>query len=133
MAGDKLTSGEVNDRVETCFKLRYSEYFKQREWIKYCHEQYGDKSEKQYHQYWLKSKDLYQDSWRDKLSKQLDPAVNTLIELMASDDEKIRQRAIDQVFRYTGEEEVKVAISGEMSIKLNWGDIETEETESTDI
>lgn len=122
MSGIKLTSGEVNERVEQCFDLRYKQGKKQKEWIKYCHETYGDKSEKQYHQYWIKSKDLYQESWREKLSKQLDPAVNTLIELMASDDEKIRQRAIDQVFRYTGEEEVKVAINGEMSVKLSWGD-----------
>ena len=122
MAGIKLTDGEVNQRVEQCFNLRYSEGYKQKQWIKYCHETYGDKSEKQYHQYWIKSKDLYNESWREKLSKQLDPAVNELIRLLASDDEKIRQRAIDQVMKYNGEDEIKVAISGEMDIKLNWGD-----------
>ena len=130
MSGIKLTSGEVNERVEQCFKLRYSEYFKQREWIKYCHETYGDKSEKQYHQYWIKSKDLYNESWRDKLNKQLDPAVNELIRLLASDDEKIRQRAIDQIMKYNGEDEIKVALTGQMDINLNWGDIETEATDN---
>ena len=102
MAGIKLTSGEVNERVEQCFDLRYKQGYKQKQWIKYCHETYNDKSEKQYHQYWIKSKDIYNESWRDKLEKQLDPAVNELIGLMASDDEKIRQRAIDQVFKYSG-------------------------------
>ena len=122
MAGDKLTSGEVNQRVEQCFKLRYSEGYKQKQWIKYCHETYGDKSEKQYHQYWIKSKDLYDESWRDKLNKQLDPAVNTLIGLLASDDEKIRQRAVDQIIKYTGNDELKVAVNGQLDISLNWGD-----------
>ena len=122
MAGDKLTSGEVNKRVEQCFKFRYQDNGKQKDWIKWCHANYGDKSEKQYHQYWIKSKDHYNDSWREKLNKQLDPAVNELIRLLASDDEKIKSRAVDQIFKYNGEDEIKVAISGEMDIKLNWGD-----------
>ena len=122
MAGEKLTSGEINERVESCYDLRYKQGMHQKQWVKHCHKAYGDKSEKQYIQYWIKSKDLYQESWREKLSQQLDPAVNELIRLMASDDEKIRQRAIDQVMKYNGEDEIKVAISGEMDIKLNWGD-----------
>ena len=122
MAGHKLTDGEVNERVEQCFDLRYSEGYKQKQWIKYCHQFYNDKSEKQYHQYWIKSKDLYNESWREKLNKQLDPAVNELIRLLASDDEKIRQRAIDQIMKYNGEDEIKVAVTGQMEISLNWGD-----------
>ena len=70
----------------------------------------------------MKSKDHYNESWREKLAKQLDPAVNELIRLLASDDEKIKQRAVDQIMKYNGEDEIKVAISGEMDIKLNWGD-----------
>jgi hypothetical protein len=127
MAGDKLTSGEVNERVEQCFNLRYKQGYKQKQWIKYCHETYNDKSEKQYHQYWIKSKDIYNESWRDKLEKQLDPAVNELIGLMASDDEKIRQRAIDQVFKYSGNDEIKLAVSGQVDISLTWGDTKDEE------
>ena len=127
MAGDKLTSGEVNERVEQCFDLRYKQGYKQKQWIKYCHETYNDKSEKQYHQYWIKSKDIYNESWRDKLEKQLDPAVNELIGLMASDDEKIRQRAIDQVFKYSGNDEIKLAVSGQVDISLTWGDTKDEE------
>ena len=122
MSGIKLTSGEVNERVESCFDLRYKQGYKQKQWIKYCHETYNDKSEKQYHQYWIKSKDLYDESWRDKLNKQLDPAVNTLIGLLASDDEKIRQRAVDQIIKYTGNDELKVAVNGQLDISLNWGD-----------
>ena len=122
MSGIKMTDAEINKRVELCFDMRYKEGMRQVDWVKYCHEHYDDKSEKTYISYWIKSKDKYQESWREKLSKQLDPAVNTLIGLIASDDEKIRQRAIDQVFKYTGNDEIKVAISGEMDIKLNWGD-----------
>ena len=129
MAGDKLTSGEVNERVEQCFNLRYKQGYKQKQWIKYCHETYNDKSEKQYHQYWIKSKDIYNESWRDKLEKQLDPAVNELIGLMASDDEKIRQRAIDQVFKYSGNDEIKLAVSGQVDISLTWGDTKDEEVQ----
>ena len=127
MSGIKLTSGEVNERVEACFDLRYKQGYKQKQWIKYCHETYNDKSEKQYHQYWIKSKDLYDESWRDKLNKQLDPAVNTLIGLLASDDEKIRQRAVDQIIKYTGNDELKVVISGQMDVKLTWGDEQTDD------
>ena len=124
-----MTDAEINKRVELCFDMRYKQGTRQVDWVKYCHEHYGDKSEKTYISYWIKSKDLYNDSWREKLNKQLDPAVNTLIGLLASDDEKIRQRAVDQVMKYNGEDEIKVAISGQMDIKLNWGDIETETTD----
>jgi len=129
MAGIKLTDMEINKRVEQCFDLRYSKGYKQKQWIKYCHETYDDKSEKQYHQYWIKSKDLYNESWREKLNKQLDPAVNELIRLLADEDSKVRQRAVDQIMKYNGEDEIKVAISGQMDIKLNWGEIETETTD----
>ena len=75
MAGNKLTDAEINERVETCFDLRYKQGYRQVDWLKYCHKHYGDKSKKQYHQYWMKSKDHYNESWREKLAKQLDPAV----------------------------------------------------------
>ena len=129
MAGTKLTHTEVNERIEKCFHLRYKENYKQKQWIAYCIKEYGDKSEKQYHQYWAKAKEDYDGGWRERLNKQLDPAVNTLIGLLASDDEKIRQRAVDQVMKFNGEDEIKVAISGQMEIKLNWGDIEESTTD----
>ena len=46
---------------------------------------------------------------------------------MASDDEKIRQRAIDQVFKYSGNDEIKLAVSGQVDISLTWGDTKDEE------
>ena len=128
MAGLKMTDAEINERVELCFDMRYKQGTRQVDWVKYCHEHYDDKSEKTYISYWIKSKDKYNDGWREKLNKQLDPAVNTLIGLLVSDDEKIRQRAVDQIMKYNGEDEIKVAISGQMDIKLNWGDAETEES-----
>ena len=128
MAGIKMTDAEINERVELCFDMRYKQGTRQVDWVKYCHEHYDDKSEKTYISYWIKSKDKYNDGWREKLNKQLDPAVNTLIGLLVSDDEKIRQRAVDQIMKYNGEDEIKVAISGQMDIKLNWGDAETEES-----
>ena len=81
-----------------------------------------DKSEKTYHTYWTKSTQKYTDGWKEKLNKQLDPAVNALIGLLASDDEKIRQRAVDQIFKLTGNEETRIAIEGSMDVKLSWGD-----------
>ena len=122
MSGIKMTDAEITKRVELCFDMRYKEGMRQVDWVKYCHEHYDDKSEKTYISYWIKSKDKYEEGWRELLSKQLSPAVNTLIELMASDDEKVRQRAIDQVFKYTGNDEMKVAITGQLDISLNWGD-----------
>tara|TARA_Y100000004_G_scaffold191865_1_gene251406 strand:+ start:5134 stop:5517 length:384 start_codon:yes stop_codon:yes gene_type:complete len=124
MAGEKLTQGEVENRVSDCFKKRYVENYRQHQWIKYCHETYGDKSEKQYTQYWLKAKDRYDNGWREKLNKLLDPAVNELSSLLASEDERIRSRAVDQVIKYTGNEETKIAVEGGLDIKLTWGDNE---------
>jgi len=122
MAGNKLTHTEVQERVDKCFDLRYKQGYKQHQWIKYCHEHYGDKSEKQYHAYWASAKDNYDNGWKDKLNRLLDPAVNELSSLLASEDERLRSRAVDQVMKYTGNEEVKVAIQGNLDIKLNWGD-----------
>ena len=60
MSGIKMTDAEINKRVELCFDMRYKEGMRQVDWVKYCHEHYGDKSEKTYISYWIKSKDKYQ-------------------------------------------------------------------------
>ena len=123
MSGTKLPSGEIEDRIKKCFNLRYQGNVKQVDWIKYCHEHYGDKSEQQYHQYWSKAKERYTEDWKEKLNKLLDPAINELYSLISSDDEKIKQRAVDQIIKYTGNEVTK--IEGEFkieSINLSWGD-----------
>jgi hypothetical protein len=84
---------------------------------------YKDKSEKQYAQYWTKAKERYEEGWREKLSKLLSPAVNELYSLLASEDSKIRQRAIDQIMKYNGEDVQR--IEGDLKIEnisLKWGD-----------
>ena len=130
MAGTKLSHMEVQKRVDACFNHRYNENKNQRQWLEYCHKEYGDKSEKQYGAYWNTAREQYDDNWKERLQKQLDPAITILQGLLHSDQEKIRQRAVDQVLKYTGNEINKVAIEGSMNIKLNWGDIETEATDN---
>ena len=127
MGGIKLTQAEVDARVQTCYDLRFNsnDGMTHRKWIAYCKENYDDKSEIQYSNYYAKASDLYKESWREKLSKQLDPAVNTLIELLASDDEKIRQRAVDQIMKYTGHDITQIEAKVEGEITLSWGDTET--------
>lgn len=124
MAGNKISKSEFDSRVQQCYKLRYetqpSIYF--RDWIKYCHETYQDKSEQQYAQYWSKASEQYNETWREKLNKMLDPAMNELVSLLADDDPKIRQRAVDQIVKYTGNDVEKIEAKIEGSIKLNWGD-----------
>jgi hypothetical protein len=123
MAGEKLTKVEVEQRVDTCMRLRYFENdpILLREWLKYCHKEYGDKSEQQYTQYWMMAKERYEEQWRSKLQKMLDPAMNELYALLASDDEKIRQRAIDQIVKYTGNDVQKIEAKIDGNIVLNWG------------
>ncbi len=123
MAGDKLTKPEVDARVDKCMELRFqaNDPIMFREWIKYCHKTYGDKSEQQYATYWQMANDRYQEGWKAKLNKMLDPAMNELFALLASDDEKIKQRAIDQIVKYTGNDIQKIEAKIEGNIQLNWG------------
>ena len=124
MAGTKLTNTEVEARVDKCLELRYKAEtpILQREWVKYCKKEYNDKSEKQYIQYWISAREKYEESWRAKLNKMLDPAMNELMGLLASDDEKIRQRAIDQIVKYTGNDIDKIEAKIDGNIELSWGD-----------
>ena len=122
MAGTKLTDGEIEARIECCFNHRYEMKGSHREWIKHCHMAYKDKSEKQYTQYWIKAGERYEEEWREKLKKMLDPAVTELYALLGSEDNKIRQRAIDQIMKYNGEDIQRV--EGDLkieSISLKWG------------
>ena len=124
MAGNKLSKSETDARVQQCYDLRYNtnDGLLFRNWIKYCHENYADKSEQQYSAYWASATELYQDSWREKLNKQLDPAVNELISLLADEDSKVRQRAVDQIMKYTGNDIEKIEAKVEGTIELTWGD-----------
>jgi hypothetical protein len=123
MAGSKLTHTEVDERVAKCYELRFvaNDPILQKEWIKYCHKNYGDKSEQQYHAYWSAAKEKYDEMWRAKLDKMLDPAMNELFGLLVSEDEKIRQRAIDQVVKYTGNDIQRIEAKVQGNIVLNWG------------
>lgn len=124
MAGTKLTHTEVDKRVDTCLELRYNveKPMLHREWLKYCHKHYGDKSEKQYTAYWMTAKGRYDEGWRQKLNSMLSPAMESLVELMYNEDAKVRQRAIDQIVKYTGNDIEKIEAKIEGTIELNWGD-----------
>ena len=124
MAGTKLTKSETDARVQQCYDLRYSgeKTIGFKAWIDYCHEVYNDKSEQQYSAYWATATGIYQESWKEKLNKQLDPAVNELISLLADDDAKVRQRAVDQIMKYTGNDIEKIEAKVQGNIELNWGD-----------
>ena len=124
MAGDKLPNSEINKRVEECYSLRFEneQPFKFKDWIEYCHKTYNDKSEQQYTQYWMKSKDLYDEGWRERLTKLLGPAVNELTRALASEDEKIRTRAIDQIMKYNGEDIQKIQAEVKGDIKVSFGE-----------
>ena len=123
MAGNKLTHTEVDERVEKCFELRFKTDppMLQKEWIKYCHKHYNDKSEQQYHAYWSAAREKYDEGWKAKLNQMLDPAMNELFGLLGSEDEKIRQRAIDQIVKYTGNDIQKIEAKIEGNIVLSWG------------
>ena len=126
MAGDKHKDGEVNARIEMCYQLRYSSEtsYTQKQWIDYCHKNYGDRSEQQYCAYWAKAKDTYDEIWQAKLDRMLDPAMNALYELLASEDEKVRQRAIDQIVKYTGNDIDRVEAKLEVTqITTKWTSI----------
>ena len=127
MAGTKLTKAETDERVDKCLELRFQANtpILQKEWIKYCHKEYGDKSEQQYHKYWSDARDKYEEMWRAKLSKLLDPALDELHSLLASDDEKMRSRAVDQIMKYSGNDIQQIEAKIEGTIELNWGEQET--------
>ena len=124
MSGKRITKAENDERVDKCLELRFqsNDPILQKDWIKYCHKHYGDKSEIQYHKYWSDAKDKYEEAWRAKLSNLLDPAVNELFTLLSSEDEKIRSRAVDQIMKYTGEDIQRIEAKIEGNITLNWGD-----------
>lgn len=135
MAGKKLTKSETDSRVAKCYELRYNsnDGLGFRDWIQYCHKHYNDKSEQQYSAYWASSTELYQEHWREKLAKQLDPAVDTLIQLLADDDAKVRQRAVDQIMKYTGNDIEKIEAKVQGQVHLSWGNELTSEFGNTEI
>lgn len=123
MAGKKLPKSETDARIAKCYELRYESTHKYgfKQWIDYCHEHYEDKSEQQYTAYWTAAGQQYQEYWKEKLSQTLDPAVDELIRLLADESPKIRQRAIDQIMKYTGNDIERIEAKVQGDINLNWG------------
>lgn len=118
MAGNKLSDKEIKDRIKKAYELRYEQNYTQEQYVKWAKEYYGDKSEQQLCQYFLKARDLYEDTWKDLLQKQLKPATQELIRLMADENPKIRDAAIAKIFKYTGNEiqKIQADIKGEINI-----------------
>ena len=80
MAGSRITKAENEDRVNKCLELRFlgNNNFLQKDWIKYCHENYNDKSEITYHKYWSDAKNRYEEQWRAKLDEVVDKMMKKL-------------------------------------------------------
>ena len=126
MAGNKLPKAETEKRIMKCFQLRFQSDnpIRQEKWIEYCHEQYGDKSELQYHQYWARAFERYNSGWKAKLENLLDPAIDELTRLLASEDDKIRQRALDQIMKYSGNDVIRVQADVKGEINISFGESE---------
>ena len=119
---ERHSRAEVDKRVQECYKLRYESTppIKQEKWVEYCHEVYNDRSEQQYCSYWASARDKYQESWKERLSKLLGPAVDELTRALASEDEKIRSRAIDQIMKYNGEDIQRIQADIKAEVKVNF-------------
>jgi hypothetical protein len=122
---ERHSKTEVEKRAKECYRLRYETTppYTQEKWVKHCHEVYGDRSEQQYCAYWAKAKDMYEEGWKELLHKQLTPATEELIRLLADENPKVRADAVKMVYRYTGNEVIKQQIEGSLDIKkISFGD-----------
>lgn len=122
MAGNRLPQTEIDKRIRECYDLRFNNnlIFRFKSWIQYCHENYNDKSEQQYTDYWMKAGEMYEESWKEMLNKQLGPATQELIRLMADDNPKVRDAAIAKIFRYTGNDIQKIDAEVRGEVKVNF-------------
>ena len=120
MAGNKLNNQEITEIVEKAYDLRYNQNFSQKKYVAFAKKEYG-KSEQQCCQYYLKAKDHHTKMWKELLEKQLTPAVEELIRLMADENPKVRDAAIAKIFRYTGNEVQKIQadIKGDITVSFN--------------
>ena len=120
MPGEKASKQELTEIVEKAYDLRYNQNYTQIKYVKWAKKEYK-KSEQQCCQYYLKAKHHHTTMWKDLLEKQLTPAVEELIRLMADDNPKIRQRAIDQIVKYTGNDiqKIQAEIKGDIQVSFN--------------
>ncbi|NBW17646.1 MAG: hypothetical protein EBR82_57695 [Caulobacteraceae bacterium] len=80
-----------------------------------------------YNKYWAMAGKMYESTWKDILRTYLLPAVNKIGSHLESVDEKIQQKAVEQVFKYSGAHEDKIRVEGNSEINLKWGKDETDE------
>lgn len=120
------TPEQRRKRVEECFQLRFGreEGLRYVDWLDYCRKNFGDKSEVTYWEYWDEASGMYKESWQTKLNSMIDPAINELFKLLADENPKIRQRAIDQVLEYSGNKVQKIDANVNGQIKVKFGDTE---------
>jgi len=111
------TQGEVEARINKCYELRFEQSpgITHTRWQEYCAENYGDRSQQQYTEYWMKSSERYKEARKEKLDTLLDPAVNKLFELLASDNEQISSKAVDQIMKYTNNAVEKLEVDANIS------------------
>ncbi len=123
----RLTTIQVQRRVDTCIDLRYKadQPILQRQWIDYCKTNYGDKSVPQYLNYWMTAKEQYEEGWKGRLEGLLEPAMQELTDLLLSDNPLVKQRAIDQIVKYTGNDIQKHLVKAEIqNISIGFGEQE---------
>jgi len=124
MAGTRITQSEYDERVRRCYKLRYEEEkpIGVKKWIEICEKDYPEKTGPTYTKMWADAGKLYEEGWRTKLSNMLGPATDELFRLLASEDEKVKQRAIDQIMKYNGEDIQKIQADIKGDIKIRFGE-----------
>ena len=123
MAGTRLPQDEVELRVQKCYELRFDtdRPFGVKDWLKYCHENYSDKSEQTYTLYWAQAGEKFKEGWKELLNKQLTPAVEEIIRLLADENPKVRADAAKMIFKYTGNEIEKIQADIQVTeIKTEW-------------
>lgn len=125
----KLTQAEIDARVAKCIELRTAGgVFTSEDWIKYCNQHYGDKSESAYRTYYTNSNKAYDEHWKGMLAGMLKPAMDELTNLLNSNNEQIKQKAIDQILKYSGNDiqKIEAKVDGDININLTWGNKEDE-------
>ena len=125
MAGKRISERQMNERVMDAYELRYNSDnpIRQEEWVRLCHTKYGDKSEQQYCQYFTQARDVWENGLQNKLEQMLEPAANQLRELLQDPNPSIRQRAIDQIMKYTGRDIERKLIRAEVqNITIGFGE-----------
>ena len=108
MAGTKLSMAELDERIREAYHKRYEQKLTQQQYVAWAKEEYGDKSEQQYCQYFTKARDIVNEKWDERLDALLTPAVEELTRLLASESERVRQKAVDQIVEYAGKKIKKI-------------------------